>query len=59
MENNVTVNNEEKKVVNCPKCGTALSITLGNKAYLCPVCSQLFSARVGEKMVKDLKEDNK
>ena len=57
MENNVIVNNEEKKVVvNCPKCSTSLNITLGNKAYLCPVCSQLFSARVGERMVKDLKK---
>lgn len=57
MENNVPVTNEEevkKAVVNCPKCSTALSITLGNSAYLCPVCSQLFRVRVGERMVKDL-----
>ncbi len=44
---------EQKKcIVNCPKCSTALFVKLGNFAHLCPVCSNVFRTRVGEKLVK-------
>jgi tRNA(Ile2) C34 agmatinyltransferase TiaS len=46
---------EEKVcVVNCPKCGTSLKVKVGNYAYVCPVCSQIFRTRAGEKLVKDV-----
>ncbi len=45
---------EKKCVVSCPKCSTSLSITMGNYAYVCPVCSQVFRTRTGEKLVKDV-----
>lgn len=41
-------------VVNCPKCGAALNVKAGGFAYMCPVCSNLFRVRVGEKLVKDV-----
>ncbi len=45
---------EKKGIVNCPKCSTALHVKVGNIAYLCPVCSQMFRTRLGEKLVKDV-----
>ncbi len=45
---------EKKGIVNCPKCGTALRVKVGNIAYLCPVCSQMFRTRLSEKLVKDV-----
>ena len=46
---------EEKKViVSCPKCSASLNVRLGNYAYVCPVCNQLFRTRVGERLVKDI-----
>ncbi len=45
---------EKKGIVNCPKCGTALHVKVGNIAYLCPVCSQMFRTRLGERLVKDV-----
>ncbi len=45
---------EKKGIVNCPKCSTALHVKVGNVAYLCPVCSQMFRTRVGQKLVKDV-----
>ncbi len=45
---------EKKGIVNCPKCSTALHVKVGNIAYLCPVCSQMFRTRIGEKLVKDV-----
>ncbi len=45
---------EKKGIVNCPKCSTALHVKVGNIAYLCPVCSQMFRTRLGEKMVRDI-----
>ena len=46
---------EEKKYrVNCPKCGTTLYVKGGNFAHLCPVCSNVFRIRIGQKMVKDV-----
>ena len=55
-ENNVLVAEvEEKKVVvNCPNCSASLSVKLGNYAYVCPVCSQIFRTRVGERLVKEV-----
>ncbi len=45
---------EKKGIVNCPKCGTALHVKVSNVAYLCPVCSQMFRTRLGQKLVKDV-----
>ncbi len=45
---------EKRGIVNCPKCSTALHVKVGNVAYLCPVCSQMFRTRIGEKLVKDV-----
>ncbi len=45
---------DQKFVVNCPKCGTLLTVKGGNFAHLCPVCSQVFRIRTGEKLVKDV-----
>ncbi len=45
---------EKKGIVNCPKCSTPLHVKVGNIAYLCPVCSQMFRTRIGEKLVKDV-----
>ena len=56
-ENNVEVAEEvaeRKAVVNCPKCGTALNVKLGNYAHVCPVCTQVFRTRIGERLVKDV-----
>ncbi len=55
-ENNipVAVAKEEKCIVNCPKCSTALYVKKGNYAFVCPVCSYVFRIRVGHKMVKDV-----
>ncbi len=44
----------KKYMVNCPKCGAALNVKEGSIAYMCPVCSNLFRMRKGEKMVKDI-----
>ena len=56
-ENNIAVAEvaEEKKcMVNCPKCSTSLNVKVGNYAYVCPVCSNVFRTRVGERLVKDV-----
>ena len=54
-ENNVPATNAAKKaVVNCPKCSTSLNVKLGNYAYVCPVCNQIFRTRIGERLVKDI-----
>ncbi len=52
MSENIPV--VEKKCVNCPKCGTALRVKVGNYAHVCPVCSQVFRIRTGQKLVKDI-----
>ncbi len=44
----------KKWVVNCPKCGSALTVKSGNFAHLCPVCAQVFRLRTGSKLVKDV-----
>ena len=56
-ENNIAVAEvaEEKKcMVNCPKCSTSLNVKVGNYAYVCPVCSNVFRTRTGERLVKDV-----
>ena len=45
---------EKTSVVNCPKCSASLKVTMGNYAYVCPVCNQLFRTRTGERLVKDI-----
>jgi transposase-like protein len=45
---------EQKSVVNCPKCSTSLNVKVGNYAYVCPVCNQIFRTRIGERLVKDV-----
>ncbi len=56
-ENNIPVAEvatEKTAEVNCPKCGTTLRVKVGNYAYVCPVCSQVFRTRTGERLVKDV-----
>ena len=56
-ENNIAVAEvaEEKKcMVNCPKCSTSLNVKVGTYAYVCPVCSNVFRTRTGERLVKDV-----
>lgn len=43
-------------VVNCPKCGAALSLKEGGYAYMCPVCSSLLRMKTGARLVKNLDE---
>ncbi len=45
---------EKKAIINCPKCSTSLNVKVGNFAYVCPVCGQIFRTRVGERLVKDV-----
>ena len=45
---------EKKAIVNCPKCSTSLNVKIGDYAHLCPVCGQVFRARLGERLVKDI-----
>ncbi len=45
---------EKKWIVNCPKCSTALYVKVGNYAHLCPVCSNVFRTRLGERLEKDV-----
>lgn len=44
----------QKCMVNCPKCSTMLYVKMGNFAHLCPVCSNVFRIRTGEKLVRDI-----
>jgi transposase-like protein len=44
----------KKAEVNCPKCGTALRVKLGNYAHVCPVCNYVFRTRKGQRLVKDV-----
>ncbi len=48
---------EKKGIVNCPKCSTALHVKVGDVAYLCPVCSQMFRTRIAERLVKDVTDE--
>ena len=51
----VADNTEVKKAeVNCPKCGTALRVKLGDYAHVCPVCNYVFRTRKGQRLVKDV-----
>ncbi len=51
---NAEVVEEEKAMVNCPKCSTTLSVKKGNYAHLCPVCSQVFRIRLKERLTRDV-----
>ena len=50
----VTVMQPESYIVNCNKCGAALSVKNGKTAYICPVCGTLMRMRMGTKIVKDV-----
>lgn len=41
-------------VINCSKCGAALSAKNGKTAYICPVCGSLFRMRTGTRIVKEI-----
>ena len=41
-------------VINCSKCGAALSAKSGKTAYICPVCGTLFRMRTGTRIVKEI-----
>ncbi len=44
----------KKATINCPRCGSTLSVKTGNYAHICPVCSQMFRTRSSERLVKDV-----
>lgn len=46
-------------IVNCPKCGAALSMKDGGCAYMCPVCKTLLRVKTGARLVKDVTEGDK
>ena len=46
-------------IVNCVKCGAALSLKEGGQAYICPVCGMLLRVKTGTKLVKDLGAEDK
>lgn len=41
-------------VVNCHKCGAALTMKSGKSAYICPVCNTLLRMRTGTRIVKEV-----
>ena len=41
-------------VINCTKCGAALSAKSGRTAYICPVCGTVLLMRTGVRVVKDI-----
>ena len=41
-------------VVNCHKCGAALTMKSGKAAYICPVCNTLLRMRTGTRIVKEV-----
>lgn len=56
----IAVKEEPKTwVINCPKCGAALSVKEGGYAYMCPVCSTLLRMKTSARLVKDLGGDKK
>ena len=55
----VPVREPKTWIVNCPKCGAALSMKEGGCAYLCPVCKSLLRVKTGARLVKNLDEGNK
>lgn len=50
----VVEGNEQKTLVNCPKCGAALYTQSCDVVYMCPVCNNLMRVRIGERLVKDI-----
>ena len=50
----VEMDQEKTFVINCGKCGAALSAKNGRTAYICPVCGTLFLMRTGVRVVKDI-----
>lgn len=52
----IPVEEKSKKefVINCKKCGAALTVKEGGFAFMCPVCKTLFRIRTATRFVKEV-----
>ena len=52
----IPVEEKTKKefVINCKKCGAALTVKEGGYAFMCPVCKTLFRIRTATRFVKEV-----
>lgn len=50
----VNVVRQKDFIINCSKCGAALSAKNDKAAYICPVCGSLFRVRTGTRIVKEI-----
>lgn len=50
----VNVIKRESFVINCSKCGAAVTAKNNSTAYICPVCGTLFRIRTGTRIVKEV-----
>ena len=45
---------KQEWVINCNKCGAALTVRNDGNAYICPVCGELFRIQTGTRIVKEI-----
>ena len=45
---------KQEWVINCNKCGAALTVGNDGNAYICPVCGELFRIQTGTRIVKEI-----
>lgn len=50
----VPVTPKQDWVINCNKCGAALTVKNDGNAYICPVCGTLFRIQTGTRIVKEI-----
>lgn len=48
------VASKQEWVINCNKCGAALTVKNDGNAYICPVCGELFRIQTGTRIVKEI-----